>query len=184
MASKIKKLDLFFLNRFWDIWVNPLYPAEFSDFAFDTLHEILQKRIWHLILSPCPIFRYLIHFRARSKIFFSIFIVQDNNLVGCGLSSEIGVFNFILFVGADFSLWHSSKSTQTIVDDQCCLLNGRSRILKHFLKCTVTTILSFIIKIHDRWPHVQIACQIKAFFPNFSFWMVGLSSNGVFLRVV
>ena len=115
-------------------------PAEFSDFPFDTLHEILHKRIWQLILSPCLIFGYLIDFRARSKIFLQYFFsfepnifelaeVQDN-LVGCGLSSEIGVFRFIplAIVDTDFSQWHFAKSTQTIVNDQSYLINDRSCI--------------------------------------------------------
>ena len=51
-------------------------PAEFSDFSFDTFLEILHKPIWPLILGPCPIFRYLIHFRARSKIFLQYFYLS------------------------------------------------------------------------------------------------------------
>ena len=49
------------------------WPAELSDFCFDTLYEILHKRIWQQILDPCPIFGYLIHFWARSKTFLQFF---------------------------------------------------------------------------------------------------------------
>ena len=55
--SHLKSLFFYFL------------PAKFSDYCFDTLLDILHKRIWQFILDPCPSFGYPINFLARSKIF-------------------------------------------------------------------------------------------------------------------